>query len=604
MDNVTQIPGGAATAAEHHPSASEVMAELERIIQSPHFEASERRRAFLRFIVEETLAGRTERLKGYAIAIGVFGRDKNFDAQSDAVVRLEARRLRRDLDSYYVDAGSLDPVRISIPKGSYAAHFEKRHVPGPFANTGPEVVSPSHHPTINGDMTPVTRAIFRIWRTFPQGRLIAAILAGLAIVAIGLALWTGKDPQRPNSTEGGPIVVVMPFEALGPTENSGFLAAGLSQELISDLMRFPGFRLYTLPVDLGEVTGQEPNSPVGGTDVSYVVSGSVQEDADDIQVSARLVLAASGEVLWTATYNRPLNPKALIEAQRDLAGKIATEIGPPYGVVNRDLENRLATPAVSEMQSYTCVLRAYQYRRDFSAAKFGPVLECLEQTVRRDPGYAEAWAMLGWLYLDAGRYEFDESHELQELYEKALAAASRAGSLQPDNPLSIKALASIYHYMGRFGEAERLSRRAVELNPYDPDTLAQLGWRLAVRGNFEEGIPLLKRAIERTANPPGWYFHLVAIDLYLKRDYPQMLEVAKRSAVQGTAVSYALLAIANGELGNREGSRAALEKMDEFEPLVRDPTAYFRRHGTTDEITRALVAGLDRARRVAQGAPG
>ena len=67
----------------------------------------------------ETLAGRGESLKGYAIALAVFGRGASFDPQADPVVRLEARRLRRDLDSYYMEAGQYDPVRISIPKGSY-----------------------------------------------------------------------------------------------------------------------------------------------------------------------------------------------------------------------------------------------------------------------------------------------------------------------------------------------------------------------------------------------------------------------------------------------------------------------------------------------------
>jgi hypothetical protein len=101
------------------PSKDDVQGELERILSSPRFQASEKRRAFLRYIVEETLSGRAERLKGYTIAVTVFGRDETFDSQADPVVRLEARRLRRDLDSYYVEAGSRDAVRISIPKGSY-----------------------------------------------------------------------------------------------------------------------------------------------------------------------------------------------------------------------------------------------------------------------------------------------------------------------------------------------------------------------------------------------------------------------------------------------------------------------------------------------------
>jgi hypothetical protein len=124
--------------AQRAPAADDVQAELERILSSPRFQASEKRRAFLRFIVEETLAGRADRLKGYTIAVDVFGRDETFDAKADPVVRLEARRLRRDLDSYYVDTGSRDAVRISIPKGSYVPHFEWYKVTQPFTVAGGE----------------------------------------------------------------------------------------------------------------------------------------------------------------------------------------------------------------------------------------------------------------------------------------------------------------------------------------------------------------------------------------------------------------------------------------------------------------------------------
>jgi hypothetical protein len=51
---------------------------------------------------------------------------------------------------------------------------------------------------------------------------------------------------------------------------------------------------------------------------------------------------------------------------------------------------------------------------------------------------------------------------------------------------------------------------AVDGQPYDPDTLAQLGWRLAVRGD-REGLEYLQQAVARSANPPGWYYHLIAV---------------------------------------------------------------------------------------------
>jgi adenylate cyclase len=100
-----------------------VQSQLLRILGSPHFDASPRNRKFLSYVVEETLAGRTARIKAYTIATSVFGRDERFDPQIDSVVRNEAGRLRRSLERYYLTDGRSDPLRIDIPRGSYVPVF-------------------------------------------------------------------------------------------------------------------------------------------------------------------------------------------------------------------------------------------------------------------------------------------------------------------------------------------------------------------------------------------------------------------------------------------------------------------------------------------------
>ena len=116
--------GGGAEENAARPPEAMIRAELERILGASPLEANERRSAFLRYIVEETLAGRSERLKGYNIAVEALGRDETFNPQSDPVVRLEARQLRNDLARYFVNTGRGDPVRIDIPKGGYVPTFE------------------------------------------------------------------------------------------------------------------------------------------------------------------------------------------------------------------------------------------------------------------------------------------------------------------------------------------------------------------------------------------------------------------------------------------------------------------------------------------------
>ena len=129
-----QAPGGDGPAS---PSPGEVRAQLERTVASVEFPVSERAQRFLRYVVEEALAGRGERIKAYTIAVEVLGRDEGFDANADPAVRLEAGRLRRALERYYLVAGQADPVLIAIPKGAYVPVFTARAPRRPRSRPSP-----------------------------------------------------------------------------------------------------------------------------------------------------------------------------------------------------------------------------------------------------------------------------------------------------------------------------------------------------------------------------------------------------------------------------------------------------------------------------------
>ena len=106
------------------PDPGDCKQELDRILGSPDFDATDRERRFLAYVVEETLAGRGDRIKAYSIAVSVFGRGESFNPQTDPIVRVEAGHLRRALHRYYLASGSADPLVIAIPKGSYIPSFE------------------------------------------------------------------------------------------------------------------------------------------------------------------------------------------------------------------------------------------------------------------------------------------------------------------------------------------------------------------------------------------------------------------------------------------------------------------------------------------------
>lgn len=111
------------TTEQPEPSAQDVLGALDALLASETLRLSERNRRFLSFVVTQTVAGRADRIKAYAIGVDVFGRDETFDPTLDPIVRIEATRLRTALTGYYENGGEADRVRIAIPPGSYVPTF-------------------------------------------------------------------------------------------------------------------------------------------------------------------------------------------------------------------------------------------------------------------------------------------------------------------------------------------------------------------------------------------------------------------------------------------------------------------------------------------------
>lgn len=100
-----------------------------RVLASEQFARSDRLRRFLTFIIERSLDNRLDELKEYNIALAVYDRDPSFDPRTDNIVRVEARRLRQQLSSYYNNSGRADDLLIEIPKGGYSPVFLQTHRP-------------------------------------------------------------------------------------------------------------------------------------------------------------------------------------------------------------------------------------------------------------------------------------------------------------------------------------------------------------------------------------------------------------------------------------------------------------------------------------------
>lgn len=152
----------------------------------------------------------------------------------------------------------------------------------------------------------------------PRGRLILAVIAVLAVVGIGIAAHQSTVGQSPTRS-----VAVLPFlDLTTESMNEEYFADGMTEELIDKLARIPG--LHVPPPTSSfyfkgkQLTVAEMAHSLG---VAYVLDGSVRKSDTTLRISARLVRAADGYVVWSETYDRPEGDK--LRVQEDIAGEVA-----------------------------------------------------------------------------------------------------------------------------------------------------------------------------------------------------------------------------------------------------------------------------------------
>lgn len=575
----------------------EIRKQLARILSFPEFQASERRRDMLAFVVDEALAGREDGIKATSIAIAVFDRGADFDQQADPVVRLEARKLRRDLDNYYAGAGQHDPIRISIPKGGYvpkfaaleggqAEHARSRAAAISSADGGKAEGRPIVAPTTSD------RRI--------RGPALAAA-AGIAVIicfAVAVVWSIGSTEQNTGKVIPfhGVRILVEAFDAMGSDEKTELIAQGLSHEVAGALLRFPDLRVHLMPrpeqqeADVGSEPYRSPK-------VAFVVTGAVWRDAGDMFVRAELLRRSDQQVLWSDRYAEGMQGINLTEIQDAISSRIATVVGQQYGhamkAVRAEFEIDGADPSLS---GFACVASAQIYRRTYSASEYPAARECLEETVRDEPEYARAWAMLTYLRNDAARFGHDTERTREEAFDQARSAGLRALDLDPHDTDALQAMSHVEQYTGDLEQSIKYARRAVEVNPNDPAALANLGIRYHIAGRYELAVPLMQRAIDLSVTPPPFYFHVLAADHLIKQEWEDMLSAAQRASLDGWSFGQAMLAIANNELSNQRVAAAALARLAELDPLLSEtPRAWLESHMASPTLLEAVVAGLARA---------
>ena len=433
----------------HDPSA--IRGALAQLLASPPFCKSAQLANFLRFVVEETLAGRGGRIKAYTIATAALGRDDGFDPQADPIVRVEAARLRRALRDYYADQGRDAPIVIELPIGHYAPSFHR-------------LAEPSRRNDNAGTIRRLLRRATAV--QVPMGALTIATLVALVIGA-GIALWSTRptkttamiisisDPKAPPfSDDPLPVVYVNPIDVTGTPTKSIMTPLHLQIELCDALARFDEIIVTTDGECGGQGAGATKPHAVKPKDVDYVVSGRLDYgDGRSVAVTLRLIARTDGMVVWTHTFP-PIPLDADSDAAQDLlVRRAATALAQPTGVIQADERRRRAEGAKLDPR-YSCLLDYNAYRQSFDPDGHERVKACLKRAIAQDPTFAAGFNALARIYIRQFYTQFGLKNGDLKPLDHALRLVQQAIALNPEIGGSLR------HTDGHFVRPPRLRGRA------------------------------------------------------------------------------------------------------------------------------------------------
>ena len=557
------------------PSTSEARAALERILASRCFQQAGRASDFLRFVVEQTLAGGGQRLKGYTIGVEVFGRPADFDAQSDALVRVEAGRLRRRLVEYYASEGIADPVRIRLPRGTYAVDYD-------FAcaaeQTHPKPAAAPEEGTLGSQP----------WR------YAALALAALFVAAVGVIAWqqtalreaekalaSVDEPQRNE----WPRIVVVPFENLSADSGLDTFAASMTEEIMLRLDRLDLFVVASQASWYGPSGDSELDATAAG---GYVLTGSVRGTGDHARIAARLIEAETGAQLWTRAYDEPLTLDRLPALQERIAHDVVA-IAAPYGPIF-EAELARARHSAHAPKLSDCNAAYHEYRRRVTPAGYAETLACLRAVSARQPEFPPVWSNLAMLYVDEYASSFGRTGD--EALESARQATAKALALDGDDFRANLALTRVQFFNGDPAFKDSIER-TIALRPNDAQAYAQGGFLLVITGDAERGLALTEQSRSLTKASFGFY-HLTYAASHLRDGrFAEALESAVAVDGENWVFAQAVLAAAAAHSRRHDIARSATRRIRELYPTFEaDALENFERWHFDAAFYDALVSGL------------
>ncbi|MER9158881.1 adenylate/guanylate cyclase domain-containing protein [Mesorhizobium sp. M0778] len=355
---------------------------------------------------------------------------------------------------------------------------------------------------------------------FPPRWALAGTAAFISLLLIAGAAWQFW-PAAPVS--GKPSVAVLPFDNYGGDEATGRLANGLTEDIITDLARFPEFTVVARNSTAAyKGKAADPREVGAALHVGYIIEGSIQREADRVRITAQLIDTATGQHLWSNRWDRP--DEDIFAVQTEIAEQVTNRLGGGAGLIQEAGRIAAHRKRPGNLSAYEYYLLGTEKLEQITKADIQEAIKLLTRAVELDPGLARAWVEL---YHSHGLLaSFGVNPESER--KAAADAAERAVRLDPSDAEAHAALGMSFGERGDIARAKAEMDTALRLAPGSAEILTfYAGWASAF-GEAERGADMVDQVIRLDPNYPMWTSGPFSYAYYMVGRYEDALKMLER----------------------------------------------------------------------------
>lgn len=346
-------------------------------------------------------------------------------------------------------------------------------------------------------------------------------------------------------------IAILPLELTGQNADELHFAEGLAEDLNTGLSRFAD--LAVIAQASVRKYAQSGEGRPRQLDADYLVRGSVRRAEHRIRITASLIHAADGTMLWSEHFDRDFGD--IFALQDDIVHRIVAVLA--ARVQAFEMAKTLQKPAI-DYEAYDLFLKARFLQQGNSMEGILAARALLHEAITRESSFASAYAELSLGYL--AEYESDWSNNQDVAGREALAMAAQAVAIDPANSNSHRALAAAQFYCNRnFDAAKAHADMALVQNPNDQYSICLLGFALACNGHVAEGLSYSAESFKLNPLVPETCLYALALGAYLEGNFADAVNGFARISGAYDEV-LACLAAALWNLGQRDTACAAMQR--------------------------------------------